>query len=66
MTRLAQFRTTITQKPDGTIVIVIEPIIAARGARIETWNLQRDDKTPPRMPPDQTRGHQTDASLAMS
>ncbi len=33
MTRSPQFRTTVTQKPDGTVVIVIEPIIAApRGA----------------------------------
>ena len=29
MTRSPQFRTTVTQQPDGTIVIVIEPILAA-------------------------------------
>ena len=33
MTRPPQFRTTVTRKPDGTIIIVIEPILAApRGA----------------------------------
>lgn len=33
MTRSPQFKTTVTQRSDGTIVIVIEPILAApRGA----------------------------------
>ena len=29
MTRSPQFRIPVTQKPDGTTIIVIEPIIAA-------------------------------------
>jgi hypothetical protein len=45
MTRSPQFKTTVTHKPDGTIVIVIEPVIVApRGVDRNLVTVQDTDQ----------------------